>query len=278
MFTDITYFSQLLQIPNTNEQKAYLNNIIDTVEPIVLKKALGIQLYNDFLEGLQVGSDVRTNVTYSNIVGEEEITITDKAILYLHISEVSGSGTVSIYINDRLVANEIGSKRITTYPASSTIKIITTNNLTVDVVFEVWDYTIVSDTIEEKWEELRNGCDFIMNIDGVEVLKHWQGLVNIEKQSLLADFVYFEYCTQTASSLQAVGNSAPMAANGERITNMIKPSLAYNRGVENLGGLIETDKKGNLFNFIYARNEEHGDDYYPNWLFEVTECINKYNI
>jgi len=121
----------ILSIPQEKERE--FRNLIMLSKPAHSLAFLNVEY--------TTGTDaVRYNLVYDNIIGSTEFTINNKAIMYMRVEQVSGSGMIRVSGNGQLYTNEIGYKRITDWAKVMNIEVIITGNLIVNVIFEVWDY------------------------------------------------------------------------------------------------------------------------------------------
>jgi len=163
----------------------------------------------------------------------------------------------------------------------------------------------------QKWLDLRDGKEYtVVDGEGRTVIVKWGGLINAEKKSLLAFFVYCEYLENDFLHTSTSGANKQNGQNSERATISdlnTKSRKAWNSGLDLYGYDIErligknailrskryqnyllhdrnviTDYytellKPTAYNFIYAMNEIDATTY-PNWNFTIKEKINHLGI
>lgn len=84
--------------------------------------------------------------------------------------------------------------------------------------------------IAQKWINLRDGCDYT---DKYGVARHWVGLANATtKQSLIANYVYFKYTGNAATSSTGSGERLNVAENSKMASPIMKQYRAWNQMVE----------------------------------------------
>ena len=155
---------------------------------------------------------------------------------------------------------------------------------------------------EQKWLDLRDGKTYTIEYDGADYSIHWNGLVNDDKESLLAYFTYFYFVREKHVQLTGVGSSVINQENATPVLPNSKIIEAYNKGVDLYGQnailttlradalilvgdtiprilpiSLEDKTKANAFNFITAMNDED-EDTYPNWIFKNKKFINNFGI
>jgi len=79
-------------------------------------------------------------------------------------------------------------------------------------------------TIEQKWLDLKDGKEFLY---GGKTFK-WIGFKNAEKRSILANYIYVKFTTETAVNVTGTGASLLQKENSIRIDNRGKQVEAWN--------------------------------------------------
>jgi len=154
---------------------------------------------------------------------------------------------------------------------------------------------------EQKWLDLRDGCEYqVEDENGNDVYVQWIGLMNTEKKSMLAYFVYYFWMRLSQTTNTPSGEFKTVDENNVAPPNSLynqKVVSAYNKGCDLYGvdltcysssdwfikGLdrpyavdlnyYEEILKGSLYNMIYFANEASADTY-PNWAFTSKDKIN----
>ena len=164
-------------------------------------------------------------------------------------------------------------------------------------LYELYVAGIAAET--QKYENIRDGTTYtVTNKDGDTVTVRWNGLLNTDKDSLLAYFIFAQYAADQNSYNTSIGEQSANNQNSTLVFPESKIRQAYNRGVELYGqelndadlkymyfksprrraAILEQLKsrtqdyykdilKSTLYNFIYFMNLQNGDDYYPYWEF-----------
>lgn len=149
----------------------------------------------------------------------------------------------------------------------------------------------------DKYVDLVNGADFTLEFQGKTFTQHWNGLVNTEKQSLIAYYVYCKYVERDHQHLSGVGSSMIQSENAERVSPALFIERAWSKMLQ-LYGLVD-DRYFANYCFPYYNNRQsliekpsyifNGDasaynflasnlDVYDNWLFTVRESVNRFGI
>lgn len=160
-------------------------------------------------------------------------------------------------------------------------------------------------TPEQKWLDLRDGANFDLEYCGKTIPMTWEGLVNTEKFSPIAFYVYYkirleELTTVTGSAEVAAEHENSVRANARR-----KMVNAWNRMLDMYGEIRYDDKsfdyngysynvfpryfincfdkysdvydtyndKPSVFNFLNSRRED-----YPGWIFSEKKKLNEFGI
>ena len=113
----------------------------------------------------------------------------------------------------------------------------------------------------DRFTDILDGAEFT-DVNGD--LDKWQGLVNSEKESMLAYFAYYEYSKNERSKQTGNGNASSLFENSEHISPIDNEVTAYNLGV---------DQYKKLFEFLYANEDD-----YPEWIYTDVSKGNIWNI
>lgn len=84
--------------------------------------------------------------------------------------------------------------------------------------------------IEQKWLDLRDGCAYV---DKYGNARRWVGLINATtKESLIANYVYYKYMGDLATSTTGAGERLTAAENSKMASPIVKQTRAWNEMVE----------------------------------------------
>ena len=116
-------------------------------------------------------------------------------------------------------------------------------------------------TPASKWTDLRDGADY--DVSGITY--EWRGLINTEKDSLIAYYVFYKYTFMGMNTNSGVGIKMTNSENSTITDKRYVQIYAYNRMVDMIA---EMDA------FILAKNSADATTYplyYPG-------CVNKVNL
>lgn len=164
--------------------------------------------------------------------------------------------------------------------------------------------TALAGTPAQKWIDLRDGKDY--TVDGS--LVHWNGLVNAEKISLIAYYVFFNWYKDKTRLKSSSGTVLAKHDNGKGVNPRIELVNAFNKCFELYGKDLsildgsdfmlrgrryqerylnnisqfqddyeEEKLKPTLFNFLYFTNKNTPGTY-ENWKFTPLGDINNFGI
>lgn len=124
-------------------------------------------------------------------------------------------------------------------------------------------------TIEQKWTDLLEGKEYTVTVNEVDYTVKWNGLQNIQKVSLITDWVYFNWLRQNNEQLTGLGVSSANKENATDYDKNFKLVQSHNRCAENAGNDCNNELEPTLYNYL----NNHPDDY-TNWVFTELEKIN----
>ena len=101
-------------------------------------------------------------------------------------------------------------------------------------LYELYVAGIAAET--QKYENIRDGTTYtVTNKDGDTVTVRWNGLLNTDKDSLLAYFIFAQYAADQNSYNTSIGEQSANNQNSTLVFPESKIRQAYNRGVELYG-------------------------------------------
>lgn len=134
--------------------------------------------------------------------------------------------------------------------------------------YELWKL-IDEGSTDTRITDLVNGKEYEVN---GSIIK-WNGLINEDKVSLIAYYVYYWHTRNLASTLQTTGVMKLQSENAEAGNQSIKMVSAWNRLYELYGSDEESIYDPSAYNFMSA----HSGDY-PEWIFKPIYDMNQYGI
>jgi len=113
-----------------------------------------------------------------------------------------------------------------------------------------------------------SNCGFI-NPSGNDIAVKWNGLINAEKKSLNAYWVFYWFCRENESTVTNVGGAASNMENAKNVGFGAKAYKAYFDMIKLYGQVSQPGNIPSCYNFMY----EHKDTY-PEWVFQIKEQVN----
>ena len=100
-------------------------------------------------------------------------------------------------------------------------------------------------------------------------LQKWNGLVNTEKESVIAYYVFYKWATERETIATRTVAIKPKPENSENVSFEEKAFAAYNHMLNLYGYRGQCYYAPSCFNFMYANQ-----DLYPEWKFQEKRPIN----
>lgn len=133
-------------------------------------------------------------------------------------------------------------------------------------------------TLADKWSALRDGAEFSFEWNGHTITDKWNGFLNSEKISLIANYVYYQHRSNTETSYTGSGEKLSKGENSANANAEPKLVKAWNEMV-NLYGKTPRQLINKKY-FMDADNYEHHNAYpsaynfllanvsdYEGWIF-----------
>lgn len=153
------------------------------------------------------------------------------------------------------------------------------------------DQTESGDQQTQRFIDLVNGADFVINYNGVEVKQHWNGFKNTDKVSLIAYYAFINLLTNEAASYTDTGNVVLKSEAGIRVSPVDKICEAselladlYGRIPAKFRHLFQKpifagqtmpvfNMAPSAYNFLLANIDD-----YPEWIFTPYHPVNRFGI
>jgi len=241
MFIDTSYFQRKLSLPQRGDSlgESELIGFINDYEPELLKKALGLDLYNAFISGLQQPVIESRWLAILNGAQFEWKGMAREWIGFLPLS--AGSTIEVLDINQiTLEAGGIGPND----PAPGFIFTLPSDFVGVPISIELrgtgtlkpgTEYTILNDTVT-----LLNGIE--LNEGSVLFIKKGTGLTigtnSTIKKSPIANYVYYQFMEDNNQVTDNLGVIIANKDNNDRVSPEDKMLDAWNRMVDMLRDLL----------------------------------------
>ena len=121
-------------------------------------------------------------------------------------------------------------------------------------------------TSEQRIIDIVQGKDFTTR--GGD-LQRWNGLVNTEKESVIAYWVFYKWAIERETIATRSAAIKPTPENSENASFETKALAAYNHMLDLYGYRGQCDYAPSCFNFMYANQ-----GIYPEWKFQEKRPIN----
>lgn len=128
-----------------------------------------------------------------------------------------------------------------------------------------------------RWDRLVNGHEYEVSYNGDTHLVKWEGLVNDEKRSLLAYYIYFYFVRYNITHTTGFGEMMQQSENAQRISPSQKMVNAWNEYIRLRGLVGEPEIDPTAYNFL-DNFEDDSTNGYDKWLFKVEGRMNTFGI
>lgn len=153
-------------------------------------------------------------------------------------------------------------------------------------------------TVDQKWTNLRDGVDFILPYSGHDVELKWNGLVNADKISFIAYYVYYKIRYEELSTTTSVGEVRGKVENSELVNESRKMLNAWGKFIDLYGELVYSENGVNDIRvdaaYCFSKYSNTYDTYndlpsafnfmntkrldYPDWIFTPKINQNEFGI
>lgn len=133
------------------------------------------------------------------------------------------------------------------------------------------------DYSEVKWKRLITGHEYTISYMGDSHLVKWNGLINTDKVSLIAYYIFYQYMRFHVTHTSSSGEIFSMVENGVKISPSQRMTNAWNRYVELRGNPSEDQIRPTAYNFLDNFEDDETNGYEP-WLFRVVKRTNSFGI
>jgi hypothetical protein len=146
-----------------------------------------------------------------------------------------------------------------------------------------------ADPLAQKWVDLKDGVDFSFDLDGHTINTHWDGLVNSDKISLIAYYVYYKHRINHESEYTGTGETVLKSENSKVVSPLNKLVRVHSEMLNLYGKIpikammnysfldnanyVHYNSEPSAYNFILANKED-----YPDWVFIPIGNVNSFGI
>lgn len=120
------------------------------------------------------------------------------------------------------------------------------------------------------WKDFIEGVEYT-NFSGYTI--KWNGLINPDKESFIAYYIYYKYVNDKISDSSGVGMVSSTVENSTKVSPIYKASSAYNKFVELYGMIGDNDFNPSAYNFLLTNEDD-----YDNWVFTPMKFGNAFGI
>lgn len=128
-------------------------------------------------------------------------------------------------------------------------------------------------TFSAKWLAFKDGAEYTVNFGSTDHTIKWNGLVNSDKTSLIAYYIYYQYMRDNISLTTDIGEVYGTSENSERTNPGNKITYAYNKFVDLYGKLMDGVFVPSAYRYLYENESD-----FDLWVFTPVEKINNYGI
>jgi len=124
-----------------------------------------------------------------------------------------------------------------------------------------------------KWDRLVNGHTYTVDFMGDSHTVEWNGLINTDKISMLAYFIYFKYVGFHVTHTSRVGEVLLQSENANRHSVNMKLVNAWNEYIRLRGSVSDYDIEPTAYNLI-KKYENDDTNPYDKWVFTELARMN----
>lgn len=124
-----------------------------------------------------------------------------------------------------------------------------------------------------KWDNFVNGAEYIVEYGSETYTVKWNGLVNTEKVSLIAYYIYYQFIRDNVTDTTIIGEVLSQSENSTRVTPADKMVSAYNSFVSLYGTLNDGEFHPSSYRYLYENESD-----YDKWLFTEVKPINTFGV
>lgn len=133
------------------------------------------------------------------------------------------------------------------------------------------------DYVSTKWKRLITGHEYEIDYLGDTYLVKWNGLINDDKVSLLAYYIYYKYVSFHVTHTSSFGELIQSAENASKVSPSQKMVNAWNRFIDLRGDPSDDLINPTCYNFL-NNFEDDAVNGYPKWIFNILRHTNTFGI
>jgi hypothetical protein len=132
---------------------------------------------------------------------------------------------------------------------------------------------IEAGSYSSKWKNFVEGVEYEVEYNGVTQTVNWNGLINAEKISFIAYYIYYFIIKDHITKTDSLGELLSLSENATRINPADKMAYSWNRYTELYGCTGDTVVTPSAYRYL-----KENEDTYPAWIFTKTARINSFGI
>lgn len=147
-----------------------------------------------------------------------------------------------------------------------------------EIIYSLFGHTIGglvidydSETSDQRIIDLVEGKEYTPT--GEDYLIKWKGLINEEKRSFIAYWIYYSWCAEKEVFITPVAGAKSKTENAENVGYGVRAIQAYNKMIEMYGYQYQDCRIPSCYNFML----QHEIDY-PEWVFTPKRYLNIFGI
>jgi hypothetical protein len=139
--------------------------------------------------------------------------------------------------------------------------------------YELYKLVANSTDTSGRLYDLINGKEYTVSHNGRDQLVKWNGLINEDKVSLIAYYVYYQYWRHRTTLPTMTGRATPKLANSEPSTMAVNIGESWARLVELYGYAGQDELAPSCYNFLLANEAD-----YPELIFTAIGSVNAFDL
>jgi len=141
-----------------------------------------------------------------------------------------------------------------------------------DFLIKLLGYDVYKDLLANPldYSGLIDGAEYVVNFNGEKTVK-WIGLVNDEKISPIAYYVYYHFMRDLATATASIGQTVPTAENATVVSMSHKLTFAWNAMMDLYGGFTDPPIRPTAYRYLREIKPDK-------WLFTHMERQNLWSL
>lgn len=128
-----------------------------------------------------------------------------------------------------------------------------------------------------RWKRLITGHEYDITYQGVDTQVKWNGLINDEKRSLLAYFIFYYYLKDHTTFTSNRGELAGLSENAVPFNPAQRLVKSWNLGRDLYGKTVDDLVNPTAYNFLYNFKDDETNGY-DGWIFTPIDHLNTFSL